>query len=141
MKKTILAAAVATILLTQISAHALTLTVKGLGTSSANGKYLCLLFNSAVGFPKEPAKAYKSVTGTVAGNTGSCIFPGVPAGTYAVSTFHDKNSDEKLNTGMFGIPQEKYGFSNNASEPFGPPSFQKAAFKLTADYVLQINLK
>ncbi|MFN7603100.1 MAG: DUF2141 domain-containing protein [Bacteroidota bacterium] len=39
-----------------------------------------------------------------------------------------------------GIPKEGYGFSNNVMGSFGPPSFEKAKFKLT-DGVIQIKLR
>lgn len=50
--------------------------------------------------------------------------------TYAIAAYHDTNSNKKLDTGLFGIPIEGYGFSNNARGFFGPPSFDKAAFLL-----------
>jgi uncharacterized protein (DUF2141 family) len=31
-------------------------------------------------------------------------------------------------TGLFGKPKQGYGFSNNPSSMFGPPSFDSAAF-------------
>jgi len=36
----------------------------------------------------------------------------------------------KLDTNFLGIPKEPYGFSNNPSTLFGPPSFKKASFVL-----------
>ena len=46
---------------------------------------------------------------------------------YAIAIYHDKNSNNKFDT-FFAIPQEKYGFSNNAPVFFGPPSFEEASF-------------
>ena len=37
-------------------------------------------------------------------------------------------SGNQLDRGLFGIPAENYGFSNNASGSFGPPAFDKASF-------------
>jgi uncharacterized protein (DUF2141 family) len=34
----------------------------------------------------------------------------------------------KLDTNRLGIPTEGYGFSNNARNLFGPPSFAAASF-------------
>jgi uncharacterized protein (DUF2141 family) len=36
----------------------------------------------------------------------------LPEGEYVVSVFQDKNGDEKLNTGIFGIPTEYIGMTN-----------------------------
>jgi len=34
---------------------------------------------------------------------------------------------------VVGIPQEAFGFSNNANGSFGPPAFEEAAFMLDTD--------
>lgn len=52
----------------------------------------------------------------------------LPLGTYGISIFHDLNDDGELNTGLFGIPKEPIGFSNNAKGSLGPPKFKDAAF-------------
>jgi uncharacterized protein (DUF2141 family) len=57
------------------------------------------------------------------------VFTGIPDGTYAISVFHDKNRDEKLNT-FLGIPTEKYAASNNAPSKFGPPKWKDAKFEV-----------
>ena len=38
----------------------------------------------------------------------------LPRGKYGVIAFHDLNGNEKLDTNFMGIPNEPYGFSNNA---------------------------
>lgn len=55
-------------------------------------------------------------------------FNDLPFGEYAVSAFHDEDSDEELGTGLFGIPTEEYGFSNNARGSFGPAEYEDAKF-------------
>ena len=57
-------------------------------------------------------------------------FPNLPAGTYTISCFHDLNGNGKLDTNLFGIPQEPYGFSNNARPPFRAPYWEEAKFDL-----------
>jgi len=49
-------------------------------------------------------------------------------GEYAVKVFHDENKNGELDTDFLGIPDEDYGFSNNVSGWFGPPSWKKAKF-------------
>lgn len=49
-------------------------------------------------------------------------------GVYAIRVYQDKNKNDKLDTDILGIPTENYGFSNNASGWFGPPSWDKAKF-------------
>lgn len=46
----------------------------------------------------------------------------LPPGSYAVSTFLDENMNTRLDK-RFGIPSERFEFSNNPKLKFGPPSF------------------
>ena len=54
----------------------------------------------------------------------------LPFGEYAIKVYHDENSNNELDTRIFGIPVERYGFSNNARGTFGPPEYEEALFKL-----------
>jgi len=70
-----------------------------------------------------------TLTATVPAHTGSVTVdvPNVPSGTWAVLSYHDENTNKKLDTNFIGMPTEGYGFSNGASSHFGPPSFKEAA--------------
>jgi uncharacterized protein (DUF2141 family) len=57
----------------------------------------------------------------------------VPHGTHAVRVHHDANGNGKMDTNMFGVPQEAFGFSNDARGSMGPPDFEEAAFTLKSD--------
>ncbi len=53
----------------------------------------------------------------------------VPEGKYAIITFQDENSNGKLDKNIFGVPKERYGFSNNVFGPHGSkPAFSEALF-------------
>ncbi|NJM99466.1 MAG: DUF2141 domain-containing protein [Phormidesmis sp. RL_2_1] len=56
-----------------------------------------------------------------------CDFEGLEPGTYAVSVLHDENGDNQLDTGMFGIPAEGFGFSGNPAIQMRAPEFSEAA--------------
>jgi len=69
-------------------------------------------------------------------------FTELPFGDYAIKTFHNENSNSDLDTNMFGMPTEDYGFSNNARGIFGPPSWKDAKFKFyEANKIMEIQLK
>ena len=53
-------------------------------------------------------------------------------GEYAIKVYHDENSNDELDTRIFGIPAERYGFSNNVRGSFGPPDYEEAAFKVSS---------
>ena len=66
----------------------------------------------------------------------------VPFGEYAVKVYHDENNNDQLDTRMFGIPKERYGFSNNVRGTLGPPAYADALFLLdTAEHAIAIELK
>jgi uncharacterized protein (DUF2141 family) len=52
----------------------------------------------------------------------------VPPGCYAAQGFHDRNANGKVDRGLFGIPKEDIGFSNDAPVRAAPPRFEAAAF-------------
>ena len=86
-------------------------------------------------------KAIKCIEVTPIGNTEiSARFEDLPAGTYAVIAYHDVNHNGKLDRNHFGIPSEPYGFSNNPSTLFGPPSFNRANLKLGSNQKIRIRL-
>ena len=82
------------------------------------------------------------MTSAIADKKAVCEFSGIAPGAYAVSVFHDENSNGKLDTKFMGIPREGVGASNNARGHFGPPKFDAAAFHFSggrADLKIAIN--
>jgi uncharacterized protein (DUF2141 family) len=67
-------------------------------------------------------------------------FSHVDEGEYAVSLFYDVNSNEKLDTSMFGIPKEPTGVSNNVPAANGPPSFEAAKFAVIANSEVKLDI-
>lgn len=63
------------------------------------------------------------------------------AGQYSVRVFHDENDNKKLDTGMFGIPKEGWGMSNNVKAVMGPPDFKESLFWLKENKTLEIVMK
>ena len=55
-------------------------------------------------------------------------FHGVPPGRYAIQVFHDTNDNGECDQGLFGIPKEAIGFSNDAMKGLSRPKFDNAAF-------------
>lgn len=99
------------------------------GLRNDKGRVHCALFSSAADFPKKADKALAQVDSDISNERAVCEFPNVTPGTYAVSVFHDENSNGKLDTNFMGIPREGVGASNNAKGHFGPPKFAAAAFQ------------
>ncbi|MPZ31527.1 MAG: DUF2141 domain-containing protein [Rhodospirillales bacterium] len=104
-----------------------TISVVVSGLRDNTGSVRCGLFNSAATFPKN-GQEFKGVEAPIANLTATCTFTDVPPGTYAVAYFKAVAGQTKMNTGMFGMPQDPYGFSRNATIGMGPPSFNSAAY-------------
>ena len=103
--------------------------VKILNIRNRNGTVDCALFDSPPGFPREFLHSAQNVMVIKIRNTAArCDFEAIPEGTYALAVIHDENSNGKLDTNLLGIPQEGYGFSNDATAWFGTPSFSAASF-------------
>jgi uncharacterized protein (DUF2141 family) len=102
------------------------------GLRNAKGVVRCLLFQSEDGFPSNGTKASQRVVAKIVDGAAVCEFADPPAKTLAIAFIHDENGNGELDKNFFGIPQEGYGFSNNARGSMGPPAFDKAAFQHVA---------
>ena len=83
------------------------------------------LFDNAESFPRGDAVARDRVEASM----GMVVltFPNLPAGRYALAFYHDENSNSEFDKTLLGLPDEGFGFSNDAPVGFGPPSFADAA--------------
>lgn len=92
----------------------------------------------------ESAFLKKPLTGfRVAVSDTAMIIPcrGLPAGEYAFSLFLDTNDNGRLDTASFGIPTEKYGFSNDVEGVMGPPAYRKCLFRLQNDTTMVVRMR
>ena len=94
---------------------------------STKGQLVIGLFNDNNSFLKEPLLG-KTVK--IEGNAVTFEFNGIKQGTYAISVFHDENSNNKLDTNIMGIPKERFACSNDAKGFMGPPKWEEAKFKV-----------
>jgi uncharacterized protein (DUF2141 family) len=60
-----------------------------------------------------------------------CVIRAPGPGTYAFAFMHDEDGDGHMNTDALGLPQEGWGFGNDARGTLGAPSFESAAYVLT----------
>lgn len=58
-------------------------------------------------------------------------------GTYAIQAYQDINSNDKMDTSWFGIPQEPFGFSRDAQPRLSKPRFSSVKFDVGAGMNVQ----
>ena len=118
---------ISTLLSALTSTQAADLNVEISGLTEARGEVLVSLFNQSEGWMRKGIAASKTPAQIGSVNV---TFPGLPEGDYAVSAIHDLNGNRRLDSNAIGMPIEPYGFSNDATGNFGPPSFEQAKFQL-----------
>jgi len=107
------------------------------GVNSQPSKIYVQLFNGEANFLNGNALSATYIQAKAGNNI--VAFSNVPAGEYAVRFFQDENNNGTLDSNLFGMPSEGYGFSNNAKPNYGPVGYQDAAFTITEDAATQIN--
>jgi uncharacterized protein (DUF2141 family) len=65
----------------------------------------------------------------------------LPQGEYAVAIYQDNNNNQRLDTNLFGVPQEPYGFSNNVRPKFRAPNFEEAKIQVKEQKYISIKLE
>ena len=96
------------------------------------------LYDSAAGFA---GNALASQMVPMRAGAAQLVFPGLAPGRYAVRVFADENGNGKLDTNLFGMPTERYGFSNDAKGNRGAPEFDAAAIGIDTDLQTVIHLR
>ncbi len=109
------------------------------GIEKSNGKVLVAIYDSA-DFLKEPL--YSGMAKLEEGQEeATIVIDNIDLGEYAVAVYQDENDNNQLDTGAYGIPIEKYGFSNNVVGKMGPPKVQDCMIIIEDDTEINITLK
>ena len=103
------------------------------------GEIMVVLFNSEAAYGGQGAPVAQAMIDVAAGQHTATFT--VPAGDYAVKSFHDVNGDGRMNTNPFGMPTEPYAFSNNARGNMGPATWEQAHFTVEGDTAQTISLR
>lgn len=113
-------------------------------TRNDRGKVFCAIWRGPEGYPTERARAVGFARDrTIVDRQGHCAFDGLTVGAeYAVAVFHDENANNELDRGLFGIPTEGTGASNDASGFMGPPPYDGARFVIppVAEHTMTIRV-
>lgn len=109
---------------------------------SSDGYAMVALGNSKESYKQGADMAFAQRKGTIENSMSQVVFEDVPYGEYAVSLYHDQNSNNEMDKNAMGIPKEPYAFSNNARGSFGKPSWKKVKFEMnSAEKHIEITFK
>lgn len=92
-------------------------------------------------FSNEHGEHILGTTQNIVDNRCIIVINNLQPGKYTFKYFHDENKNDNLDLNWIGIPKEGYGFSNNASGIFGPPSLEKMVFEIIGDTTLKCTPK
>jgi uncharacterized protein (DUF2141 family) len=97
---------------------------------SPKGGTLRLGLYDEAGYPDDDSTPMASadVKAELGGNV--ITFTNVPPGVYAIETFQDINSNNKMDTSWFGFPLEPFGFSRDAQPHLSKPRFSAVKFEV-----------
>jgi uncharacterized protein (DUF2141 family) len=111
-----------------------TLTIQIENADIGKGYLMVGIFNDESTFPDTYFRGERIA---VSERTVAVTFTNLPKGQYAVSVYQDSNSNEQLDKNIFGIPKEKYGFSNDSDRP----NYRRCLFNFNEDMVITIRLR
>lgn len=106
-----------------------TLTIRVENVLPAGGVLRLGLYDRA-SYPDDNAKPIASADVPATGGETVVTLHGLTPGTYAIQTYQDVNSNDKMDTSWIGLPQEPFGFSRDATPFLSKPSFDEARFTL-----------
>jgi len=123
-------ALICVLFLTTGGALAADLEVEVTGLTDNQGDVHIAVYDRAEHFPDSDGMIRETHV-PINANRAVMVFQGLNSGRYAVAVYHDANKNHSFDQGIFGVPMEDYGFSNDARGFLAPPSFADAAFDVS----------
>lgn len=106
------------------------------------GELRIALFDTADGFPHDPAPTMPTLRQRPDATTVQVRFYGLPQGRWAVMVLQDLNGNGRIDANLLGMPREPYGASNNRLPMLAPPRFEEALFTLGPEATrIQVDLR
>ena len=135
-KSYVIAAATAVFSLNNTAIAAGSLTIEMLNLTSSEGQAIFVVMDSDTSHRGETPIYTKSIVPIEQGRARFTL-DDIPPGLYSAVAYHDQNGNGELDRHFFGMPKEAYGFSNNARNKFGIPTFEESRFEITSSRTVQ----
>lgn len=97
------------------------------------------IFNNSKDFLQK-GKEYRTYSQEVTHDTVYFLLKDLKKDSYAVSIYHDVNSDRECNLNFFGIPKEPYAFSKNYKPILSKPPFNNCKINAYQNMSIGIEL-
>ncbi|MGL4629820.1 MAG: DUF2141 domain-containing protein [Leadbetterella sp.] len=109
--------------------------------ASPNSDIRVGIYNKEDGFLDTKKVAYyKEFVSDAKGNA-TVSLDKMPFGEYAIAVFQDNNHNKKLDTNIFGYPNEPFGFSNDFRPKLKAPTFAQCKFNFQKEgQIIRIQL-
>jgi len=120
-------------------AHGAELTIRVDNIPEGGGRVMIQVLGSRAAFDGEEPPDASAILPAIAPGI-EITTTALPPGTYGVRVMHDRNGNGELDTNLMGIPDEPWGFSNNAQGTLGPPGWDAVRFDLEGDVIQDIRL-
>ena len=117
-----------------------TLVIKVEGLKKNKGELFIGLYNNEQTF-KDTNNVFVKQIIPVDSIVMETVMENLPDGEYALTLFHDENSNGKLDKNFLGAPKERYGFSNHPRIVFKAPKLDKCQFSVTGETEVVIKMK
>jgi len=108
--------------------------------NNTSGLLAIAIFDNSNSFESKN-EAYLDSTLTITNAEMDIVIENINPGNYAISVFHDEDENNELNTNIFGIPQEGFGFSNNPSIGFSAPTYEECEFTIEEGVTLIVPIE
>jgi uncharacterized protein (DUF2141 family) len=112
-------------------AAAATLTVHVQNVLPAGGVLRLGLYDAAR-YPDDDSKPVAAADVPATAGETVVTLQNIAPGTYAIQTFQDVNSNDKMDQSWIGLPLEPFGFSRDATPFLSKPAFDDVKFNLSA---------
>ena len=123
-----------------VKTHTLTVHITGFNTT--DGQIALALYNNKNQYTDNPWKNFQVQKNNAKDDKVTFVLNDIPQGKYAITFLDDENSNKKMDYSFFGIPQEGFGFSNNAKPGFlSAPKYEKCTFDLINDKEFTLNVQ
>lgn len=111
-------------------AQAATVEVTIENVKSTEGPLLIAVYDKGDDYRKKAIRELKVAAVTPAT---TLSLADLPPGDYAITLFHDRNGNGKIDSNLFGIPTEPYGFSGNPKNLMSPATWEQSRFSVASD--------